>query len=963
MKTNLIQAALLLVCVTGYQFGASAADYVVVTTADAGPGSLRQAIEDANINNGVDVISFNIPGSGPHTITPTSGLPGITDPVIIDGTTQPGYAGTPVVGLVGTSAGTANGLGFVAGFSEVRGLFINRFGGSGLQFQNSHSNTVTGCFIGTSPNGATRLPNLGAGIALLNSRHNRIGGTNAGEGNLLSGNQIGLWIAGLTATGTVVRGNLIGTDITGSLSLSNTQSGILLGAPANVIGGTTPAARNIISGNGQSGIYINDAFASNNWVCGNFIGVRADGAGALSNTVDGVTIFRATHNLIGGTEPGARNVISGNGERGVYLFTTTGNGVTHNRVEGNFLGTDVTGRTNIGNRYTGVGLTLAQRNFIGGTHPAARNVISGNKQSGVAIDSNSVANVVLGNFIGLDATGSNALGNTLSGVTVISGTSNVIGGEVAGAGNVISGNTLNGVHLAGGTFSVVQGNVVGLLPNNWPGGRGNGASGVRIDAPGNLVGGVTPLARNVISSNANSGVFIYGTSASNNIVAGNFIGTDVMGSAARANAYYGINLTNAARNQIGIPEPQGGNIISGNRNSGIYLSGPGATQNKVQGNYVGTDATGQTEIPNIIGAVTLFRAGTNYIGGAEAGAGNVLSGNENVTIYVNNANGNVIRGNFIGLRADGLTPRGNFLHGVELLNGSSRNIIGGTNPGEGNRIANVLSSNYDGIRVREGSIGNIIRGNSMYNNGGSGVAGLALDFGVDGPTTAGEPKFPVLTAATGRFLTSISGSLNGQANSTYTLDFYANAAPDVSNYGEGQRWIGSATINTPGSGNAVFNVQLTNAIPVSGYISATTTDANGTTSEMALTLPIVSIATDADGDGMANDFETAFGLNPNWAGDANLDNDGDGASNFEEWTAGTSPNDATSAVGLTIQLSGTASALRVHGQPSKFYRVETANNVVGPWTSLGQVQAGNDGTAEVNYAAPGAQRLFKVRAE
>ncbi len=439
LTSTLTRPVLLVFLATVFRFSVEAAIFTVSNTSDSGPGSLRHAIDDANLAPDHDTIVFNITPPTPASIAPGSPLPALTSPVLIDGTTQPGYAGEPIVGLVGTGAGTASGLVLQGGNSEVRGLFINRFSGNGIQIQ-SQSNVVSGCFIGTSPAGTARLPNNAAGVAILSARHNRIGGTNSGERNILSGNQTGLWIAGNTATGNVAQGNFIGTDITGTTNLGNGNNGVLLSAPGNIIGGTIAVARNIISGNGQSGVYLNDAFASNNWVCGNFIGTKANGTAALSNTVDGVTIFRAARNLIGGSNPGARNIISGNGERGVYLFAMGGGTVNGNRIEGNFIGADATGLANLGNRFSGVGISFGNDNVVGGTNVLARNVISANKQSGVAIESNSMANIVAGNFIGLDATGTGALPNTFNGVLVVNGVNNVIGGTASGAGNVISGN-------------------------------------------------------------------------------------------------------------------------------------------------------------------------------------------------------------------------------------------------------------------------------------------------------------------------------------------------------------------------------------------------------------------------------------------------------------------------------------------------------------------------------------------
>ncbi|MBI3949375.1 MAG: HYR domain-containing protein [Acidobacteria bacterium] len=383
-----------------------AQDLCVTNTNDSGFGSLRQKILDANANPGVDTICFNIPGAGPHTINLISALPTITNPVVIDGTTQPGFAGTPLIELNGASAGSStDGLVIItAGNSTVRGLVINRFvgdiygGGHGILLSTNGGNVIEGNFLGTNVTGTAQLANRVSGV-FINGPNNTIGGTASNSRNVISGNGNGVFISLGSATGNVVQGNFIGTDVTGTADLGNPNRGVFIDrASNNIIGGTTPGARNIISGNGGDGVFIDggagDLGGWGNLVQGNFIGTDVTGTADLGN-FNGVSIQGfAPNNTIGGTVAGARNVISGNDQLGVAIVTA---GATGNLVQGNFIGTDVTGTAAVGNSSNGVHIG-ASSNTIGGTESGAGNTIAFNGGPGVLVFA-STGNAILFNSI------------------------------------------------------------------------------------------------------------------------------------------------------------------------------------------------------------------------------------------------------------------------------------------------------------------------------------------------------------------------------------------------------------------------------------------------------------------------------------------------------------------------------------------------------------------------------------
>src|SRR5258708_21110941 len=177
---------------------ATAATMIVTNTNDNGVGSLRQAILDANAGTGTNTVTFQIPGGGVHTITPSAALPSITEPVVIDGTTQSGFVGAPLIELNGTSAGSRSlGLHLATPNCIIRGLVINRFGAQGLLLQGFFGHVIKGNYIGTDTSGSNARPNGMQGVWIEGSSANLIGGTNAADRNLISGNgDAGVYLQG-----------------------------------------------------------------------------------------------------------------------------------------------------------------------------------------------------------------------------------------------------------------------------------------------------------------------------------------------------------------------------------------------------------------------------------------------------------------------------------------------------------------------------------------------------------------------------------------------------------------------------------------------------------------------------------------------------------------------------------------------------------------------------------------------
>jgi hypothetical protein len=415
-----------------------------------------------------------------------------------------------------------------------------------------------------------------------------------------------------------------------------------------------------------------------------------------------------------------------------------------------------------------------------------------------------------------------------SGVLIEESANNEVGANTAtpgtGPDNVISGNGANGVQIRGSeaTGNGVRGNLIGLNAAGTAA-RGNGLSGVRIDGASlNTVGGEAVEARNVISGqdgSAGYGVELFGAGATGNRVQGNFIGTNLAGTAALENAYGVYITTFASDNLIGgaaaAPGSPPGNLIAGNRWDGVHIR-DNATRNLVQGNLIGTNATGTAALANTSGVAVRF-ASDNTIGGAASGTGNVISGNSSFGVFIDTASRNLIRGNFIGTRIDGTNPLGNGAQGVFVLDSDSTQ----------NRIARNAISFNAGLGID--------RSNNLPSDGVT-----PNDAGDGDPGANNLQNYPGLALATASGgTTTVTGTLNSIASTAFTLEFFASDACDPSGHGEGKVFLGERTETTKGSGDASFTISL--PLVIAGwFITATATDPDGNTSEVAACVEVTA---------------------------------------------------------------------------------------------------------------------------
>jgi hypothetical protein len=804
-------------CLEALEDRLAPAVFTVTNTADSGNGSLRKAVTDANSTPGLDTIQFAVGSGGAQTITLLTPLPDVTEAVLIDGETQPGFAGSPLIAVDGGMVAdpSADGLVLAADGCTVQGLSFINWKGTGITVV-SDGNTVQRDDFGVTPTGIAAGNGFGVYIGAG-------GANNQVATNLITSNRLaGVQMDDPGTTGNSVRGNVIA---------NNLMHGVLIqgGASNNMLGGDGPALGNDIRSNGGFGIVLVGETTTGNVLAANRIG--AAGAPGGGNAQAGIFIG-APKNTVGVS--GLPNVIVGNASAGVVL---SGHAATGNVVTANLIGIDPNG-TPRANRF-GVFIEAgASGNTVGGNLAGSGNVISGNQVAGVVLEgAGTTGNVVAGNRIGTDAAGAAAVGN-LFGVFIDGGaSSNTVGSAGESAGNVISGNLSAGVSLLGpGTSgNFIVGNRIGT---DLTGTKALGnLFGVYLQggASGNTVGGTATNAGNVISGNQSAGVVLRGGGTSRNAVAGNRIGTDAAGQAAVGNRFGVYVEAGASFNTVGGPGT--GNLVSGNLSDGVVLTGVGTTGNLVAGNRIGVNLAGTGPLPNLRGVQIGGGAVGNTLGGSAAGAGNVIARNTAFGVLVVGASGNALLGNLITLNGS---------HGIFVTNLSSGNTIGGPYAGAGNTVTGnagtgvLVGSDPAGFGPETAGAGNAIEGNSIDANGR-----LGIDLGPNDGVTAGPPQgssggpnnfqsFPTLNSASvASNGTLVSGSLHSRPNTPFRLDFYANPQPDPSGFGEGKTFLGTAVVVTDAAGNVTFQVRVSGATAPGQFVTATATDPGGNTSEFS----------------------------------------------------------------------------------------------------------------------------------
>ena len=698
------------------------------------PPTLRSAIQNANHSPGIDNITF----SG-VTVINVGTLPTINETVFIDGSLPNNgkvvLDGEILEGVIGLTI-----IGENADYSTIENISIVNFSGHAV-YIDADDVAFSNSFVGTSDgidefgNGDILSPlstpavyvlgnnveisnnvisaNYGYGIridapqdtSLITIENNIIGldssGTqargNASGGiysfkgspvildNIISDNGgAGISVTGIGNKEILFSGNFIGVDKTGKLAFGNEGTGIFTNKNSVTI------EDNLVSNN-RNGIV---SEGINALIKSNYVGTDITGKKEMGNTFRGIKID-GDNSILGGENEAEGNLISGNGSEGVQVSST------NNTIQHNYIGVTINGDSALANGNEGIDILIGSS-----LNTIKYNLISGNGSEGIEFLGQNDFSTVIGNYIGTDVTGAKAIPNDDSGIIIFNGNGIIIGGEQEGEGNLISGNGTYGIYAG---ISISPDTLAGLeIINNKVGvditgnnSLGNSANGVWIANKNSEISG------NTISGNF-SGLRIDGD---NNSITANKIGVNTAGTSAIGNTWYGLDVRGDTT-EIGNGNFADRNIISGNGRSGLLIH---SDENIVYLNYIGTDITGETAIPNLWNGIefnTSSSHNTVYL--------NLVSGNGENGIEMFYLNyGIEIFGNLIGTDINGTASIPNGESGIYAFRSDSL-IIGN----EGLGSSNIISGNIgSGITLKGILDASNPVGSKIWNN----VVGLAID--------------------------------------------------------------------------------------------------------------------------------------------------------------------------------------------------------------------------------------------
>ncbi|HDQ00473.1 MAG TPA: hypothetical protein ENN22_15005, partial [bacterium] len=617
----------------------------------------------------------------------------------------------------GASADTVGGFEIGSWLGNV--ISGNKEHGIQIDGTDTKGNVIRGNRIGTNRTGTKAIKNNGNGLYFLNDGGQHIvGGLAYGQGNLISGNEnAGILIEG-SGKNKFYR-NKIGTDETGEEKIPN-KWGIYLreGAKSNVIGDYEGGNGNVISGNAESGIRIEQERTDNTIISGNHIGTKWFGGGTLGNKY-GIHIL----NKVKDTSIGEGNTIAGNDSIGILI---EGEGTQDNRAWGNYIGTSQGGSVENPNFYGIVIRNKATSNIIGGVGANERNIISGNNLFGIYIVGNGTTeNKIWGNYIGTSGDGKTRLGNGVGIIMKNGASNNYIGidSQGNGKGNVIAGSISGiGIYNKESKDNKISGNFIGTNEESDSGLGNEDGIHMELNVESLLIGGENDNERNIISGNTGAGIKII---ESNSIkIWGNYIGTDKEGLSALGNQN-GIYIKSASTiNDIGWHNGSGRmNIISGNTECGVLIDGAGSERNRIKGNYIGLKSDG-TALANENGICIINGAKNNIIGAEtevfESNERNIISGNTQAGVLIEGSgtDENYVFGNYIGTDINGQSSVPNKLDGVVIRNSAGRNQIGikGKDPLSYFGKKNIISgNNRAGVNI-DGAMENLVVGNFIGTN-------------------------------------------------------------------------------------------------------------------------------------------------------------------------------------------------------------------------------------------------------